>query len=380
MPDLVSCSLSQSSLPSLILLYLSNDVVYSRDLKPVSWTPSVTEPAVSHPTPQPFSHHDHDHHDLPSDFEDVPSSASSSSSPFTLHTLRLVQRPQHTTLALPRSSTWPSSAVPQHEAPFHFLPDVTTYARFMLASPAYLIGELERDVRELDLERRMQKSAGEDGVGLGFIDAAKAKVVEQIDRAKRELLTPGVERKMKEVRDVSDSLIARAARDRDRARETLERAQKQAPEEPDQPISSGVFPAESDGPAALTLVPHELLASLGHSWTRPTRPNPPPASVSPSTSPVNPSPLNPASVAARAAKARAKQHLASPPDPSFFFYQSFSGHHLYLHPLDIRVLLHEFKAYASFPEVIQVRVEAAEEGTSKSKYLLRADAASSASS
>jgi hypothetical protein len=49
--------------------------------------------------------------------------------------MRLMQRPQITTLALPRSHTWPSDLLPPHQAPFHFLPDVYTYAKFMLATP-----------------------------------------------------------------------------------------------------------------------------------------------------------------------------------------------------------------------------------------------------
>ena len=47
--------------------------------------------------------------------------------------MRLVQRPQITTLALPRSPTWPSEEVPINEAPWHFIPNVLSFSKFMLA-------------------------------------------------------------------------------------------------------------------------------------------------------------------------------------------------------------------------------------------------------
>src|SRR5882762_2954715 len=68
--------------------------------------------------------------------------------------MRLMQRPQITTLAHPRSHTWPSDLVSPHQAPFHFLPDVYHYAKFMLATPAYLISDLTRDLDDLASERQ----------------------------------------------------------------------------------------------------------------------------------------------------------------------------------------------------------------------------------
>jgi hypothetical protein len=96
--------------------------------------------------------------------------------------MRLMQRPQITTLALPRSHTWPSDLVPPHQAPFHFLPDVYNYAKFMLATPAYLISNLTRDIDALSVERRILAGMHDD-LGTSFVDAAEMKVRHQIEKA-----------------------------------------------------------------------------------------------------------------------------------------------------------------------------------------------------
>ncbi|KAH8835615.1 hypothetical protein DL96DRAFT_1666334 [Flagelloscypha sp. PMI_526] len=67
--------------------------------------------------------------------------------------LRLMLRPSITTLALPRSHTWPSDLLPPHQAPFHFLPDIFPYAKFMLATPEYLTADLQSDLDQLAVER-----------------------------------------------------------------------------------------------------------------------------------------------------------------------------------------------------------------------------------
>ncbi|KAJ3281634.1 hypothetical protein HDU79_010598, partial [Rhizoclosmatium sp. JEL0117] len=47
----------------------------------------------------------------------------------------------------------------------------------------------------------------------------------------------------------------------------------------------------------------------------------------------------------------------------FYFYQAQDGQHMYLHPLDIKVLKHEFKEYDLFPEVITGKVLHVQEST-----------------
>jgi hypothetical protein len=63
------------------------------------------------------------------------------------------------------------------------------------------------------------------------------------------------------------------------------------------------------------------------------------------------------------------------PTSDFYFYQAIDGQHVYLHPLDIRILKHEFGEYEHFPEKLQVQATAVQESTltedlrKKCKYL-----------
>lgn len=71
-------------------------------------------------------------------------------------------------------------------------------------------------------------------------------------------------------------------------------------------------------------------------------------------------------------KSPATTHIAS---PDYYFYQSSDGQHVYLHPLEIKMLKHAFGDYASFPNelnVIATRViesSVNEELRSRWKYL-----------
>jgi len=48
---------------------------------------------------------------------------------------------------------------------------------------------------------------------------------------------------------------------------------------------------------------------------------------------------------------------------SYFYYQAASGQNVFIHPIDIKVLLSHFGTYAAFPDTLMVVVEHAEEGT-----------------
>jgi hypothetical protein len=50
-------------------------------------------------------------------------------------------------------------------------------------------------------------------------------------------------------------------------------------------------------------------------------------------------------------------------DQIYSYYQSEDGQHIYLHPLDIRVLKQEFGSYDHFPDEITVRVVGVDEST-----------------
>ncbi|KAJ3038255.1 RING finger protein 10 [Rhizophlyctis rosea] len=54
---------------------------------------------------------------------------------------------------------------------------------------------------------------------------------------------------------------------------------------------------------------------------------------------------------------------APPKDGMYYFYQSADGQHLYLHPLDIKVLKYEYDSYDHFPERVTVRSIHVQEST-----------------
>lgn len=268
----------------------------------------------------------------------VPSPASSSSfasdnsSDFvprtgsTMH-MRLVQRPQITTLALPRSRTWPSDLLPPHQAPFHFLPDVFNFAKFMLATPAYLTSDLSKDLDELAIERRILAGMN-DYLGLSFVDGADKKVRDQIAKANA-LDTPSLKEQ-----------IAKATRDQ---REIEER---HALHDHNRKTEDAACLDTSD-------IPSEFLALKSSAPTKTSTPLP--GNVEGTK----------ASHASNRIGPRQRRNV-NPPPPStstYYYYQAASGLPLFLHPLDIKILLTHYKSYSSFPDTIPIRVESFAEGT-----------------
>ncbi|KAF8527419.1 hypothetical protein BU17DRAFT_81568 [Hysterangium stoloniferum] len=249
--------------------------------------------------------------------------------------MRLMQRPHITTLALPRSPTWPSDLVPSHQAPFHFLPDVYTFSKFMLATPEYLTADLQRDLDELEAERIMLQSMNDD-LSILFVDAAESKVRTQIILAQEmdtELLRRAVDKAHRDLADIQ-------RRDTG-AKEALIRA-----------IEKPQAHSSDD-------VPTELLSL-----------NPPSGSAS-----------FPRTNTARVLKSRRNLNPPPPSSSTYYYYQSASGSPIFLHPLDIRILLSHFNSHTSFPNEITVEVEAFSEGSvnddlrKRCKYLAFPDGA-----
>ncbi|KAF7347360.1 RING finger domain protein [Mycena venus] len=224
--------------------------------------------------------------------------------------MRLMQRPQITTLALPRSHTWPSDLLPPHQAPFHFLPDVFDYAKFMLATPSYLVTDLTQDLNELASERRILSGMTDD-LSVLFIDAADAKVRHQIEKA--EALESSFLRER----------IDKAIRDQREIQECV------------------AFHANRRIPSTAIRWDSSLRArAAARSVWRPSSRQP---QQSPSTSERQP------------ASAVYVDVLLLP--------GGLRPPHLFLHPLDIKILLSHFSSYPAFPDAITVRVDAFSEGT-----------------
>ncbi|VDB84192.1 unnamed protein product [Peniophora sp. CBMAI 1063] len=247
----------------------------------------------------------------PPEDRDAPAASSSSTGSYagdgaprpgtTLH-MRLMERPQITTLALPRSPTWPSDLLPPHQAPWHFLPDIHTFSKFMLATPTFLTEALQADLRDLAAEKRSMLGLG-DTVSAAFIDAAEQRLHDQIAKATAldtELLRASVERALAIQHDIEE----RAALNKRRL------AEQQRPS----------TPATEDTPEVVT----------------PTQRGP-----------------------------RQRRNI-NPPPPStqtYYYYQASSGAPVFLHPLDIKILHSHFAGYTSFPDAITVRVENTAEGS-----------------
>jgi hypothetical protein len=237
--------------------------------------------------------------------------------------MRLMQRPQITTLALPRSPSWPSDLIPPHHAPFHFLPDVYNFAKFMLATPAYLIDDLTVDLDGLAIERVSLVEARDD-LGLFFLDEAVEKVKTQIAMAAA-LESPQLKQAIDKTRRDQLELKERVSYHRER----LAAAQSA----PALDVPTGFAPSSREGHVAIH--PYQSAGAI--------------TSHTPSSSRCN----------------KPRRNL-NPPPPStstYYFYQAASGLPIFLHPLDIRILFSHFNGYASFPDTIAVYVEALADGT-----------------
>lgn len=177
-------------------------------------------------------------------------------------TLRLVERPQSTTLALPRSAAWPRAARP--EGVYCFQPDALEFARIVIATPEFLAASLERDIGEIEEEVVELQRYTPDELSVEFLHVAKQNLAEQVARVHAQL----------EGRALHRIQVARNA------------------------------------------VAHAHDAQDAHE-----------------------------------------------PPGSYFFYQAASGQNIFIHPLDVKVLLAHFGAYAHFPDTLRVVVQHAEEGT-----------------
>ena len=249
--------------------------------------------------------------------------------------MRLMQRPQITTLALPRSKTWPSDLLPPHQAPFHFLPDVYIFAKFMLATPQYLIEDLSKELDALGVERRSMMAA-KDELSIVYIDAVEEKLRHQIAKAaalESPLLIRTIHKTRKEYEELQRHYAHNPIRS---ARVDIEPTIPR--ETPDAFLATQRLPSfTSDQPLDSSLLVDPDLV------TQPNR------SLQPTSNRNH----------------RQRRNL-NPPPPStqtYYYYQAASGLPIFLHPLDIKILFSHYNGYASFPDEITVRVESAAEGT-----------------
>lgn len=274
--------------------------------------------------------------------------------------MRLLHRPQMTTLALPSTATWPSDAIPPISAPWYFLPDVLTYSRFALASPEYMLKELQRELSEL---RREWDALAGDELGRAFVKAAREKVERQVGKVETELMTDVVSRSETEARRAWGEAVGGERREmerqHERERRALERAEKEKQDDKNLNIPLE-FLATS---AAMTYGNNTAIVRV-----------PPNISAEP-----NPMPLFDAE---SKSKRRKNRNIGPPPlapvvaaAPAACFYQSSLGAHVYLNALDMRILLTHFGTYDVLPPHLSFPTTGYDSGTvteelrKRTKYL-----------
>ncbi|BGP38301.1 hypothetical protein JCM10450v2_002247 [Rhodotorula kratochvilovae] len=302
----------------------------------------------------------------------APSASTSSSAPASAREtlrMRLVRRPQITTLALPRSPSWPSPAVPPLRAPWQFTPDALAYAKFMLGAPEYVRGELLIQRAELEQElgllRRLRgrggPGAGDDELGLVFVEEALRRVDEQLsecDLLKTTAVMTARKKSLRELQAVEDR--AGASADLPPVTDTsASEADGDAGSEvpaaaalPSAPVVHDPIPLDflhtrggiSGGPSALSSAATPFVPGATTSLAPPVLPSSPPHKSPYQRRSVLPPP-------------------AEEDDPAYYFYQAASGQPIFLQPLDIRILKAHFGTYAAMPDELVVPIEGADEGS-----------------
>ncbi|RUS13564.1 hypothetical protein BC937DRAFT_95125, partial [Endogone sp. FLAS-F59071] len=259
--------------------------------------------------------------------------------------MRLVQRSVHSTLALPVSATWPlpSTIVSAWtnpdtvDVPWHFTPDAMQFAKFMLATPGYMDRQLTRDLDELIVGMAEVQSwnANEE---VPFIQMAELTVREQLE-AVRSQDTPEVaaaKSKAEAIIMAVERASAKKAEKRAQAADTPADEGSSVEETRDTTTAS-----DTDSASTTDLTPPEAYQLRHNNGTADTNPQ----------------------LYARHRTLTAGAAGVGSDDSAYFFFQAADGQHVYLHPLDIKVMKHEFGSYERFPEHICVEVLGVEEST-----------------
>jgi len=231
------------------------------------------------------------------------------------------------------------------------------FSRLMITTLDRTLSELDRDIQSIEFSVEESKSFDAEGHSeeLVFFEMAIDKIKEKKDKIREEA-----------------KFFPKAALSRERIlRQHFEHSAKDGAEsalqmEDTEPVAPArpALTYEDMGPEAYE---HAQASNI-----------PPPASASNGVeSPVEihgdleSDTVSPETVVAPKARARVPNQITT----LFYFYQASNGHHLYLQPLDIRILKQHFESYERFPDTITVKVLGIEETSlteevrKKCKYL-----------
>ncbi|KAF9348542.1 hypothetical protein BGX34_002423, partial [Mortierella sp. NVP85] len=279
--------------------------------------------------------------------------------------MRLIQRAVNSTIALPRSSTFPLNAkvLPDQfkpQPPIEFCPDAMVFSRLMITTLDRIVSEMDRDLRSIEVSIEDAKSYGANGHSeeIVFFEMAKDKIREAQDKIRTDA-----------------KFFPKTALDRERLlREHFEKSGKEE-EEP--------APAEDEGEAAASVRsityqdngPEAYAASQQAHFAYSINTGPTDGGDSPTESGAELESDVPSLSDTVPAPPQGRHRANNQTTNTFYFYQAANGHHLYLQPLDIRILKQHFEAYEKFPSTIQVKVlgieetNLTEEVRKKCKYL-----------
>ncbi|CAH7673335.1 hypothetical protein PPACK8108_LOCUS8224, partial [Phakopsora pachyrhizi] len=315
--------------------------VYKKDLKSVKWFDCAAE-AARHSEPTS-----------------------------SLMCFRLVERPNFTTLALPRSPTWSSHTAQSLQTPWHFTPDALAFVKFMLATPDYMKTELQRDLEELEeelatLSKWSVVTKGSEDLSIMFVRTAEAKVKEQIEKAsllKTNFVMTSRKQALKQIADafqpekttpalqhiISSNLGTMMSTDEDEAMIKVVNSSESKNLCTTDKLQESTK-SEIIDHCSSTALPFNVLSRI-------------------ITSKLEPSSHSPALAATP--KVRRNVNPSEPISSAYRFYQAASGENIYLSSLDVRILLEKFESYDKFPDFIALEVEAYVEGRVNSEFRRR---------
>ncbi|KAF8983955.1 hypothetical protein BGZ46_009089 [Entomortierella lignicola] len=270
--------------------------------------------------------------------------------------MRLIQRAVDSTIALPRSKTFPldKNVLPEHfkaQPPVEFYPDAMVFSRLMITTLDRIVSEMDRDITSIEFSMEEAKTYDTNSHSEEIIFYEMA--VDKIREAKIK------------IRDDA-KFFPKTSLDRERyLRQHFDRASKESPVVPGEGEETATpqrtISYADSGPEAYEASRQEeapliALESVGDDIQA--------ESGMEQESDVT-------STVAQHGKSRSSNQTAS----VFYFYQAANGHHLYLQPLDIRILKQHFDSYEKFPDTITVKVLGIEETSlteevrKKCKYL-----------
>ncbi|KAI9309191.1 hypothetical protein BJ944DRAFT_194635 [Cunninghamella echinulata] len=273
--------------------------------------------------------------------------------------LCLMQRSSKSTLAFPISDTWPINddlvAKYHHNSrsshltmmPWHFTPDALLFGRFMLATPEYLLLENDRDIRELKdaLKDAKEWGAHED---IKFIEQGLRQLLTEAEEISQLHLNKNLDRDI----ELAKQFLNRVKNEqheqhvRERTRKSIDYSGKGLNNSNTTESSSSAVAVvdEKDIPEAYKQLHMQLAGS-----------NDLPLSSTSSSSDKNDNNDNKKTPHLHQQHQQHQQHQLKVPTTEYYFYQAKDGQHIYLHPLDIKILKHEFGDYQDFPESLTVK-------------------------